>query len=155
MNIGKQRLRNSRVRASQRAWCASALTIASKGVWIFRRRSRTHPSDAAPAKRRLRVYLYSASALSCLLTAVSGAQGAATATIVGKVVAPQGAVILAAKVTAVNTATSVSRSVSTTSSGDYAIPSLPPGAYDIKVQARLSLLLKPRRSSSTSAISRT
>jgi len=66
---------------------------------------------------------------------VSRAQGAATATIVGKVVDPQGAVILDAQVTAVNTATGVSRSVSTTSSGDYAIPSLPPGTYDIKVQA--------------------
>jgi hypothetical protein len=85
--------------------------------------------------QRLGVYLCYASVLSCLLTGVSGAQSAATATIVGKVVDPQGAVILDAKVTAVITTTGVSRSVNTTSSGDYAIPSLPPGTYDIKVQA--------------------
>jgi hypothetical protein len=66
---------------------------------------------------------------------VSRAQSAATGTIVGRVVDPQGAVILDAKVTAVNTATGVSRSVNTTSSGDYVIASLPPGTYDIKVQA--------------------
>ena len=85
--------------------------------------------------QRLGVYLCYASVWSCLLTGVSAAQSAATATIVGKVVDPQGAVILDAKVTAVNTTTGVSRSVNTTSSGDYAIPSLPPGTYDIKVQA--------------------
>jgi hypothetical protein len=85
--------------------------------------------------QRLGVYLCYASVWSCLLTGVSAAQSAATATIVGKVVDPQGAVILDAKVTAVNTTTGVSRSVNTTSSGDYAIPSLPPGTYDIKAQA--------------------
>ena len=42
---------------------------------------------------------------------VSCAQSAATETIVGKVVDPQGAIILDAKVTAVNSATGVSRSV--------------------------------------------
>ncbi len=81
------------------------------------------------------MYLCCASVLSCLLTGVSSGQSAATATIVGRVVDPQGAVILDAKVTAVNTATGASRSVNTTSSGDFAIASLPPGTYDIKVQA--------------------
>jgi hypothetical protein len=46
--------------------------------------------------RRLGVYLCYASVGSCLLTGVSGAQSAATATIVGKVVDPQGAIILVA-----------------------------------------------------------
>ena len=66
---------------------------------------------------------------------MSYAQSAATATIVGRVVDPQDAVIPDAKVTATNTATGVSRSVNTTSSGDYTTPNLSPGTYDVKVQA--------------------
>jgi Carboxypeptidase regulatory-like domain/TonB dependent receptor len=85
--------------------------------------------------QRLGVYLCCSSVLSCLLAGVSYAQSAATATIVGRVVDPQGAVLLDARVTAINTATGVSRSVNTTSSGDYTVPNLPPGTYDIKVQA--------------------
>ena len=99
------------------------------------RRRRENESGLRPSRkkwavmRRLGVYLRYASVSSCLLTGVSRGQSAATATIVGKVVDPQGAVILDAKVTAVNTATGVSRSVTTTSSGDYAVPSLPPGTW--------------------------
>jgi hypothetical protein len=99
------------------------------------RRRRENESGLRPSRkkwavmRRLGVYLRYASVSSCLLTGVSRGQSAATATIIGKVVDPQGAVILDAKVTAVNTATGVRRSVNTTSSGDYAVPSLPPGTW--------------------------
>lgn len=85
--------------------------------------------------RRLGVYLCCSALLSYLLAGVSHAQSAATATIVGRVVDPLDAVVPDAKVTAINTATGVSRSVNTTSSGDYAIPNLSPGTYDIKIQA--------------------
>lgn len=85
--------------------------------------------------RRLGLYLRLTVVLSCVLPVLSYAQSASTATIVGRVVDPQDAVIPDAKVTVINTATGVSRSVNTTSSGDYTIPNLSPGTYDIKVQA--------------------
>ena len=47
----------------------------------------------------------------------------------GQVVDPQNAVVANAKVTATNKATGVGRSVTTTSTGNYVIPNLPPGTY--------------------------
>src|SRR4029077_4371847 len=66
---------------------------------------------------------------------MSDAQRAATAAIVGRVVDPQDALLPDAKVTAINIVTGVRRSGNTTSSGDYGIPNLSPGTYDIKVEA--------------------
>src|SRR5215813_1798400 len=74
--------------------------------------------------------------LFCLIFASFGyAQSAASATIVGQVTDSQGAVVANATVTATNTATGILRTVKTTSSGNYTIPNLPPGSYDVKVQA--------------------
>src|SRR5258707_13644532 len=74
--------------------------------------------------------------LSCLFLAFGAfAQSAATATIVGHVQDPQGAVVANAKVTATNVATNVGRTVGTTSAGDYTIPNLTPGVYTVKVEA--------------------
>lgn len=72
----------------------------------------------------------------CLATAAASAQSASTATIVGQVVDPQGAVVPDAKVTATNQDTGLGRTVSTTSSGNYVIPNLTPGAYTVKVEAK-------------------
>ena len=73
----------------------------------------------------------------CLVSALMGySQSASTATIRGRVVDPQDAVVTNATVTATNTATGISRSVSTTSAGDYVIPNLPPGTYDIKAESK-------------------
>jgi len=67
---------------------------------------------------------------------VAAAQSASTATIVGQVLDPQGAVVPNATVTATNTATGVGRSVVTTSTGNYTIPNLPPGTYEVKVEEK-------------------
>src|SRR5438270_4493421 len=76
-------------------------------------------------------------ALLCWTASITAvAQSASTATIVGQVVDPQGAVVPDAKVTATNQATGISRSTNTTSSGNYVIPNLPPGAYTVKVDAK-------------------
>ena len=73
----------------------------------------------------------------CALAAIPAlAQSASTATIVGQVVDPQGAVIPGATVTATNIATGVGRTVTTTSSGNYVIPNLVPGNYTVKVSAK-------------------
>jgi hypothetical protein len=67
---------------------------------------------------------------------MANAQSASTAQVSGTVVDPQGAVVAGAKVTATNVATGVPRSVNTTSTGNYVIPNLPPGTYDVKVEAK-------------------
>jgi hypothetical protein len=64
------------------------------------------------------------------------AQSASTATIVGQVTDAQGLGVPNAAVTATNTATRIAYPTKTTSSGDYTIPFLPPGTYDIKVEAQ-------------------
>ncbi len=55
-------------------------------------------------------------------------------TITGAVRDASGAVIAAANVTITNTATGVGNTVSTNESGEYTIPSLPAGLYDVRVE---------------------
>jgi hypothetical protein len=63
------------------------------------------------------------------------AQSASSATLTGNVVDTQGLVIANAKVTATSVATGISRTTNTTASGDYTLPNLTPGTYDVKVEA--------------------
>ncbi len=73
----------------------------------------------------------------CLFSGLAAySQSASTATLRGRVVDPQEAVVPNATVTATNTATGISRTVNTTSAGDYVIPNLPPGTYNVAVQAK-------------------
>src|SRR5690242_15972719 len=81
-----------------------------------------------------RLVMFGLLALFCC--SLAAAQSASTATIVGQVIDPQGAVVAGAKVTATNTATGIGRTVTTTSSGNYVIPNLAPGTYNIKVSAK-------------------
>src|SRR5579859_1807631 len=85
--------------------------------------------------KRLQVFCTLA-LLFCLPVVLAHAQSASTAQISGTVVDPQGAVVAGAKVTATNQATGVPRSVNTTSTGNFVIPNLPPGTYDVKVEAK-------------------
>jgi outer membrane receptor protein involved in Fe transport len=71
----------------------------------------------------------------CFASALTYAQGVTSATIGGTVTDPQGAVVAGAKITATNLATGIDRSTVSTSSGEYTL-SLPPGAYDLKVEAK-------------------
>jgi hypothetical protein len=74
--------------------------------------------------------------LCCMASVPAIAQSAATATIVGTVVDPQGAVVSDAKVTAINQGTGISRNTKSTSTGNYVIPNLPPGTYTVNVDAK-------------------
>jgi hypothetical protein len=56
-------------------------------------------------------------------------------TILGTVTDPQGAVVADAKVTARNVATGLERSTVTDSEGNYTIPELPIGVYEVNIQA--------------------
>ena len=55
--------------------------------------------------------------------------------ITGEVKDPSGSIALSAAVTAINTATNVSRSTVTNDAGIYSFPSLNPGPYQVKVSA--------------------
>src|SRR4051812_9336629 len=68
-----------------------------------------------------------------LLTATCLAQ-VTTGQINGTVTDQSGAVLVDAKVTATNTATSLNRSSVTNDTGFYVIPQLPPGPYEIKIE---------------------
>lgn len=84
-----------------------------------------------------RLAMLSVLALLCCMVSVSAvAQSASTATILGQVVDPQGAVVPSAKITATNQATGAGRSTNTTSAGNYVVPDLPPGTYTVKVEAK-------------------
>lgn len=85
--------------------------------------------------RRLVVYCVAVFFCCFSLVSMASAQSASSATIVGQVTDTQGAVVPNADVTATNTATGLSRITKSTSSGDYTIPNLPPGTYNIKVTA--------------------
>jgi Carboxypeptidase regulatory-like domain/TonB dependent receptor len=73
--------------------------------------------------------------LSSLLLGYASAQ-VATGDITGRVVDPSGSVVPGATVTARNTGTGLTRAVTTNSDGDYTIPQLPPGIYEITVEGR-------------------
>src|SRR5260370_19922552 len=84
---------------------------------------------------KLFLVLFCVVVLCCLPAVLAVAKRASSATITGQVVDPQGAVIAGAKVTATNVANGLVRSTNTTGTGDYSIPNLPPGTYDVKVSA--------------------
>jgi hypothetical protein len=86
--------------------------------------------------KRLQVFCTFALLCCCLPLVLANAQSASSAQISGTVVDPQGAVVGGAKVTATNHATGTSRSAVTTSTGNYVIPNLPPGTYDVAVDAK-------------------
>ncbi|HEY2363382.1 MAG TPA: TonB-dependent receptor [Candidatus Angelobacter sp.] len=86
--------------------------------------------------KRLQQFCTIAFLCCCLPLAMANAQSASSAQISGTVVDPQGAVVPGAKVTATNKATGIGRSVTTTSTGNYVIPNLQPGTYDVAVDAK-------------------
>jgi hypothetical protein len=73
--------------------------------------------------------------MSSLLLGNAAAQ-IATGDITGRVVDASGAVVPGATVTARSTGTGLTRAATTTSDGDYTITQLPPGIYEITVEAR-------------------
>ncbi|MFQ5723111.1 MAG: TonB-dependent receptor domain-containing protein [Terriglobia bacterium] len=75
--------------------------------------------------------------LSILLTAVTVVPAAGqtiTATLEGKVMDPAEAIVPGASVTATNTQTGLSRTVTTDELGEYRIPLLPVGEYEVSVE---------------------
>lgn len=76
-----------------------------------------------------------AALLLCSLSAFTFAQQAGTATLSGRIIDPNEAVIRGATVTATQKATSVRRETTTNDDGVFVLSNLPPGEYDVKIQA--------------------
>src|SRR4051812_7751557 len=55
-------------------------------------------------------------------------------TILGSVTDPNGAVVAGAKITARNTSTGLERSTTTDDAGNYTLPELPIGPYEVRVE---------------------
>src|SRR3982074_1154443 len=98
-------------------------------------REAQHDSRRSSMKR-LQQFCTFAFLCCCLPLVLANAQSASSAQISGTVVDPQGAVVTGAKVTATNKATGTGRSATTTSTGNYVIPNLAPGIYNIAVEAK-------------------
>jgi outer membrane receptor protein involved in Fe transport len=76
-----------------------------------------------------------AALLMCSVSAIVFAQQPATATLSGRVVDPNGAVIRGATVTATQKATGAKRDATTNDDGVFVISNLQPGEYDIQIKA--------------------
>lgn len=70
-----------------------------------------------------------------VLTTSSHAQPAATGSLTGRVFDPNGAVVPGAQVTATQTATNLKRETTTNNEGLYVLAGLPPGEYELRIQA--------------------
>jgi hypothetical protein len=86
-------------------------------------------------RRQLTTATVAAAVLLLLMAQRVYGQSAAFATIVGSALDPQGAIIPGAAVTAVNVETGIVRTVQTTSDGIYRLDYLPPGIYDVFIEA--------------------
>jgi hypothetical protein len=73
--------------------------------------------------------------LVCFLSLSAFAQQSASATLSGIITDPNGAVVSGAQVTATHKATGVQRQTITNDEGLYALTNLPPGEYEVKIQA--------------------
>ncbi|HZH33374.1 MAG TPA: carboxypeptidase-like regulatory domain-containing protein, partial [Pyrinomonadaceae bacterium] len=89
--------------------------------------------------RQFRAALKSAALLAMLITACAGfslAQSQSNAAdLRGVITDPNGAVVAGATVTARNAAINVTRSSTTNEAGEYTIVNLPPGDYEVSVEA--------------------
>ena len=77
--------------------------------------------------------------LLCAVLLHAHAQQSATATLTGTVTDPAGAVISGATVTATQKTTGLQRETTTNSEGLYVLTNLPPGEYEVKIQATNSI----------------
>jgi hypothetical protein len=83
---------------------------------------------------RFKLILVTVVALLMLVTEAPCAQQPATATLSGRVVDPNGAAVGGSNVAITHKATSIQRETTTNDEGLFALTSLPPGEYELKVQ---------------------
>ena len=83
---------------------------------------------------RFKLVLLTVVALLMLVIEAPGAQQPATATLSGRVIDPNGAAVGGANVAITQKATGIQRETTTNDEGLFALTSLPPGEYELKVQ---------------------
>src|SRR5215472_17433820 len=81
------------------------------------------------------VFAVAATLLFGLMSGVVAHAQVTGATVSGTISDPSGGIVANATVSATNTATAITRDVTSDSAGLYTIPNLVPGLYDIKVTA--------------------
>src|SRR5262249_36575533 len=79
------------------------------------------------------VYVFLIAATACFISTDLLGQGI-RATVVGRVTDQSGAIVPGVKITITNAATNESRSAVTSDTGDYALPQLPPGDYNLTTE---------------------
>src|ERR1051326_3321326 len=84
-------------------------------------------------RKSILLVLCTATVVCTLLCTTSFAQ-TFRGTILGPVTDPNGAVVAGAKVTAKNTSTGLERSMTTDEAGNYTVPELPIGPYEVRVE---------------------
>jgi protocatechuate 3,4-dioxygenase beta subunit len=72
--------------------------------------------------------------LCVCLAGLAAAQSFNTGTLIGTATDPSGAVVPGAEITIVDSTTGQSRSVITSSAGQYSFPGVPPGTYSVKAR---------------------
>ncbi len=83
------------------------------------------------------ILLYAFTILFVLSFSITNARGqVTTGDITGRVLDAQGRVVPGATVTARNKGTGLTRTATTNDAGEYSIPELPPGKYDVTVEAK-------------------
>jgi Carboxypeptidase regulatory-like domain len=80
--------------------------------------------------------MVAAAVLVLLMAYGAFGQSAAFATFTGRALDPQGASVAGATLTATNVETNIVRTTQTTSDGLYRLDNLPPGIYDVAIEAR-------------------
>ncbi len=85
------------------------------------------------ASHRSQVRLFHAVLFIIALAAVASAQ-TFRGTILGTISDPNGALVAGAKITVKNTSTGLERSTTTDESGNYTVPELPVGPYEVRVE---------------------
>ncbi len=93
---------------------------------------KSNPFRISTVARRI---LMSAIVMIFSVSAIFAQAQVSTADLNGTVVDPNGAVVAGATVTAKNSSTGISRTVTANDSGEYSIIGLPPGDYEITVEA--------------------
>ena len=96
---------------------------------------RKHLNRAGVGIRFLLAFTVLAGLFATLVPRTAQAQGS-TADVLGTVTDPSGAVVPNAKVTALNTATGIARTVQSGGNGDYVVSELQIGSYKVTVEAR-------------------
>jgi len=82
-----------------------------------------------------RIFMRMTVILFTLFSLTASAQTSATATIVGTITDPTGSAVPNATITVTDTATGITHSATSNGTGEYVLPALQIGTYDIKVEA--------------------